>query len=150
MQVLDWNPAWETGIARLDHEHQLLFRNADTLIEAISNRKAQDELVKSINNVNQCVDRCFSCEEFIMALANYPDFASHCTVHNRLCQKIAQINKCVSCDLNALSEALANFVDELIVAHVEDEDRELARYLHDWTKAQPMPDLDFALGVFSS
>lgn len=67
-----WDKSMEVGIEKIDTQHQELFDYTNSLMNAIRERKDQNEVDKVITFLNQYVTTHFSDEEEIMQEHNYP------------------------------------------------------------------------------
>jgi hemerythrin-like metal-binding protein len=83
MQFFDWKKEYETGIAEIDAQHQVLVRLMNTLAEASANR-ASDEisvLNRALVELADYIRVHFQTEEALLARSQYPGIEDHIQAH---------------------------------------------------------------------
>ena len=91
MAYLDWNPAYDTGIAGIDYEHhrlvEMLNEIHDLIVKGIEQRKITDALA----DFHTLATAHFALEEKIMQDGNRPDLDGRRRTHNLLLDQVRQI-----------------------------------------------------------
>ena len=69
---LTWNCSLSIGIDSIDDQHKELFNCLDKLLTAIENGKSNDEVIKTLDFLEEYVIKHFNEEEEIQNKTNYP------------------------------------------------------------------------------
>lgn len=130
MHVLVWNPAWVTGIERIDDQHRALLEQVDQLFEAIHDAGAADRLPGMLVFLAGYVDVHFRDEEGAMEAAGYPGLVSHRAAHDDMRGRLRDLLVQFQEDRSVLTAALLEFMVDWLVNHIDQGDRSMAAYLH--------------------
>lgn len=133
--MFTWDPALETGISELDDQHQLLFRKAGAVLEAVAAGQGAAEVRRTLQFLADYAALHFETEERYMRAAGYPDADAHAEIHQRMTRRLME----VAADYHArgASPALVDDVEALVrgwlTMHIAEKDRAVA----DWMRRAP-------------
>jgi len=71
---IKWEEKWIVGIDKIDKQHQELFSRIDQLIIAMKSGKGKDEVISTLNFLEEYVIKHFNDEEEIQKKNNYPKY----------------------------------------------------------------------------
>lgn len=120
---LNWRPVYECGDARIDEEHQRLFRGANDLLVAVANGAPRDELAPIASSLLAEVERHFEDEEEILRAAAWPGLEAHASIHAKLLARARELTREYLDGRGRPSELFEFLVFELVAAHLLREDR---------------------------
>ena len=69
---LTWNCSLDIGIDKIDNQHKELFNCLEKLLTAIEDGKSNDEVIKTLDFLEEYVIKHFNEEEEIQNKTNYP------------------------------------------------------------------------------
>jgi hemerythrin-like metal-binding protein len=124
-----WNPAWETGIQRIDVQHQGLLAQFEKLLMAIHENHAADRMPGLLTFLADYVETHFSTEEEYMRMAHYPGFPGHKAIHDDLRAKVAHLAEGYRLNPAVVTEEVVDFLTDWLVRHINEEDRSMAQFL---------------------
>jgi len=129
MTVLNWNPAWDTGIEAIDGQHRNLLAQFESLIAAIHEDDLSVRVPELLAFLATYVEQHFATEEGYMRAAQYPGLAEHQARHDELRARVFQLVESQGPDSGDVMEGLVTFLTDLLVGHIDDCDRSMARFL---------------------
>lgn len=122
--LIEWNAKHKIGHARMDAEHQELFRLANRFLTACTQQSLND----TADLFNAYTRQHFSHEEALMRQLRYPATAPHLKEHQSLLDTLDKIMDAI--DQEVLSKAeLEDFVGYWLVKHIATFDAPLAVYV---------------------
>lgn len=129
-----WDESMKVGVKKLDEQHQELFAYSNELMNAIRDRKDQNEVEKVISFLDEYVENHFRDEEEIMQEHNYPFLSFQKEQHKNFIRYFRGVK-------NELKEMKASraylmfrirlLVVDWIVNHTYKADRHFGRFLRD-------------------
>ncbi len=93
MAVFAWDESFATGSAAVDQQHRELFRQVDSLSEAMKRGKGRGEMAAILDFLGQYVMRHFADEEREMDRVHCPAAAANRQAHRDLIAKFGQFRK---------------------------------------------------------
>jgi hemerythrin len=126
-----WDPKLETGIAEIDEQHQLLFRKAASVLEAVQAGQGGMELQRTIQFLADYAALHFETEERFMRAAGFPEADQHAEIHQRINRRLME----VAADFNADGATVGLVADVeammrgWITFHIMEKDRALAQWM---------------------
>ena len=129
MNLVNWNPAWETGIHRIDHQHRELLAQFETLLVAIHEHHPDDRIPDLLAFLSRYVDSHFSTEEAHMQATRYQGLAEHKAIHDEMRFQLGRLVEAFSQDASGVTEEVVQFLTEWLVCHINVEDRRMAQHL---------------------
>ncbi|RTL71414.1 MAG: hemerythrin-like metal-binding protein [Hyphomicrobiales bacterium] len=128
--LIEWRKDFETGVAEVDHEHQLLVDMLNRLHEEIGAHASKDRIVAFLGDVFARISAHFALEETVMRRRRYDDYAAHKTEHELLLDELADIMDRYERDAHAsVYDELAGSVRDWFVNHFKTRDARLHRML---------------------
>lgn len=130
MNDLTWGKRFETGIDRIDFQHQTLF----TMIQSLKNvlkveASIRNEVFKM--NLDQLVDYTqfhFKTEEELMKRAKFPDFDVHIKLHHSLKNEVMNFYNRFNKGDSIESEVII-FLEKWLLNHIGHSDMEYVSYV---------------------
>jgi hemerythrin len=129
-----WDESMKIGVKELDEQHQELFAYSNELMNAIREKKDQNEVEKVLSCLDEYVENHFRDEEEIMQEYNYPFLSFQKEQH----ENFVKYFKGVENELKEMkvSRAYLMFririlVVDWLVNHTYKEDRHFGRFLRD-------------------
>jgi hemerythrin-like metal-binding protein len=133
MDYFEWQSAFETGIVKIDQQHQELFERINTFLLSLYSGEEQIELIKISNFLQGYVEFHFKTEEDLFKRYNYPNADEHIKQHNafRIIQNKIFAN--VKAGKTPLSYAIevGNQLNEWWTNHILGSDKKYVPYLKD-------------------
>ncbi|MDR3146180.1 MAG: hemerythrin family protein [Treponema sp.] len=131
MQQYAWDKSLETGIEKIDAQHQQLFVAVNQLISTYNKGNDQDALRQDLDFLTNYTIKHFFDEEQIQKKYNYPDYPTHKKYHEGF--KVIVRDLSIQFIMKGPSEALVNDIIAKIggwlVSHIKVEDKKLAAYI---------------------
>ncbi len=129
--TITWDPKLETGIAEIDEQHQLLFRKAASVLDAVQAGQGGLELQRTIQFLADYAALHFETEERFMRAAGFPEAEEHAEIHRRINRRLME----VAADFNA-DGATAGLVADVeammrgwVTFHIMEKDKALADWM---------------------
>ena len=69
-----WEEKWSVGVDKIDIQHQELFNRIDQLVTAMKTGKGKDEVISTLNFLEEYVIKHFNDEEELQKKNNYPKY----------------------------------------------------------------------------
>lgn len=130
MKMIKWSKELETGIQRVDFQHQVLILAIQDLANASdsSSTQAKTILKTSLDSLKEYTITHFNDEEDIMKTHQYESFSDHLKLHQHFKSRIlSYMDRCNAGEI-ILSE-LVSFLSDWLVHHIEGDDMKMARAL---------------------
>ena len=91
MAYLDWNPAYDTGVAGIDYEHHRLVKILNEINDMIVKGGEARQISDFLAEFHALATAHFALEEKIMRDENYPGLAGRRDTHYRLLDQVREI-----------------------------------------------------------
>lgn len=88
---LNWDNSLLTGIESIDDQHKELFNRMNQLVLAMKEGKGKDEVIKSLDFLEEYVIKHFDEEEKIQKKNNYPKFSLQHAQHEEFKKELKQL-----------------------------------------------------------
>lgn len=124
--MFEWNPEYSVGVPSIDAQHQMLFRLAGELYQAMSTGQGKAALGRILDRLVQYTATHFAHEERLMRLVDYPGFAAHKLEHEGLVRKVTQFQADFNAGKVAISVQLMQFLRSWLDAHIRGSDKSYA------------------------
>ena len=135
----EWNSILETGYPLLDNQHRQLFAALNSLTDAYTAGKGEEELKRTLEFLNSYVVKHFADEEKMMLQSRYPDYGIHRTYHMGFKTVVRDLTRQLLRE--GASETLVLKVGGVIADwlenHIRGDDFQFAAYLQ--TTDRPVP-----------
>ncbi|MBN2062410.1 MAG: bacteriohemerythrin [Deltaproteobacteria bacterium] len=129
-----WNESLKVGVKEIDEQHKELFEYSNVLMNAIKERREQNEVEKVVSFLNEYVKNHFRDEEKIMQEHNYPFLSFQKEQHENFIKYFKKVQN----ELKEMKESRAYLmfrirllVVDWLVNHTYKEDRHFGRFLRD-------------------
>ncbi|MEM4725280.1 MAG: bacteriohemerythrin [Candidatus Hadarchaeum sp.] len=129
--AFQWSPSLSVGVSVIDAQHQQLIERVNGLLEAMSNGKGPEEIVRTFDFMANYTVTHFSAEEGYMTRHKYPELDAHKQDHdafraevNRLRQQIATAGA-----TGTLTIQTQRWLTNWLVNHIQGRDKRLGDYL---------------------
>ena len=121
----------ETGNIIIDKEHRELLKAVNDLMDACSDGKGRDHMIKTIKFLNDYVDSHFAHEERLQQKSGYPGMTAHKAFHEKYKQTLKEITSGISSDKPSVGElSKLNAHIGLLITHIRTEDKKLGAFLN--------------------
>jgi hemerythrin len=80
---MEWTPQLSVGVKEIDDQHKELFGQVNSLLDAMSQGKDEEEIGKVARFLEDYIVRHFRAEERYMVRYRYADYAPHAAAHTR-------------------------------------------------------------------
>ena len=125
-----WNSTLETGVRRIDEQHQELFRLANALDALLEREVTDDEpIADAIWALTDYVVQHFADEEELMASSGFPMARAHKMQHQRLSGETLKLAADYFNGQQVAVERLAPFVAKWLTEHILADDIEIAKHM---------------------
>jgi hemerythrin len=129
--MVTWSEDLRTGVAEIDEQHQLLFRRAAVVREAVQGEQGTDEVKAAIDFLADYAAVHFDTEARYMRLSAFPHVAAHLAEHATLVRRLELATEIY--EARGASPMLADDVAEIfetwLEAHIQEHDKVLATWL---------------------
>jgi len=126
-----WKDSLTTGNATIDSQHKELVNAANELLEACSQGKGREEIVRTGKFLLSYTKKHFGDEEKLQLKSKYPDYENHKKLHDIL---VKEVNNLVS-DLESQGPTVAlvgkinNLISGWVFDHISREDIKVATHI---------------------
>ncbi len=126
-----WNDSFKIGVALIDEQHKALFDAMDDLYAACSVGKGRQEVVKTVEFLENYVVKHFSDEEQLQKSSGYPKYAAHKKIHDDFILQVRNLKKDIAeHGPTVVSVAKMNtMLSGWLLNHIKNVDTELAQYV---------------------
>ena len=129
MALIEWQDAYNTGVAEVDHEHQELIQLINDLHAELESGH-QATVGDFLGEVFARIAAHFALEETVMRKHRYDEYETHKVEHERLLDEIRDIMDDHEAGAYAdAGEALATTVRDWFINHFKTKDARLHREL---------------------
>lgn len=128
---LTWNCSLDIGIDSIDNQHKELFDCLEKLLTAIEDGKSNDEVIKTLDFLEEYVIKHFNEEEEIQNKTNYPLFDIQLIQHEAFKNDLKEFRRVF--ETHGASTLLALNIQESLVNwlknHIMNLDKDLGDFL---------------------
>lgn len=130
MSVFTWSERYSVNIREIDEQHKKLIGMVDRLHDAM--RQGQGKLIldKILKELIQYTRTHFAAEERIMKANGYPDYETHKSKHDKMCDKVANIYKDYQDGKVSITIDVMKFLQDWIDKHIMSTDKQYAPFLN--------------------
>jgi hemerythrin len=129
--MVTWSEALRTGVVEIDDQHQLLFRRAAVVRDAVRAGHGSGEVKAAIDFLSDYAAIHFETEARYMSAAAYPQAPAHLAEHELLECNLGAAAEAYQAggETPRLAEAVAELFENWLVAHIHEHDRALAGWM---------------------
>lgn len=130
MPVANWSSRFETGIERIDAQHQSLFEAVNQMAESFRTGAATAQAQESLAFVVRYAQDHFQTEEAYMREMGYPALATHQGHHAHLLAEIAALQARAEAG-RPLTMAVTIFLADWLQHHIDEVDMDYVNFVKD-------------------
>jgi len=91
MALLEWRDEFRTGIEGVDHEHEALIEQINSVYALIGDAAERQQVVDALGDIYGSISAHFALEERMMERHGYAEYPQHQADHERLLDEIREI-----------------------------------------------------------
>lgn len=92
---LIWDKMWSVGVDKIDRQHKELFNRINLLVCSMKSAKGKEEMITTLNFLEEYVIRHFNDEEEIQKKNNYPNYEIQHKEHEIFKNNLKELRKSV-------------------------------------------------------
>lgn len=124
-----WNESLETGDARVDEQHRMLFDKIAELQAAIVAKSSHAYVADLLDQVVSLAVEHFTDEEELMASHAYPGLAEQRELHRRFRDDVDRMTAEFRAGDGTLPLRISVFLHEWLTRHMKIEDRKIVEFI---------------------
>lgn len=128
---IKWDSTFSVGDNKIDDQHKELFNRLNKLLEAMKEGKGKNEVIRTLDFLEEYVIKHFNDEEEIQKKNNYPKFNIQHKQHEEFKNELKELRKIFE-NTGVSSLFVINTQQKMIKwckNHIMNSDRELGEYL---------------------
>jgi len=129
MSIFQWKEEFSVDHAEIDTQHKRLFQLADELHRAMTEGKGGAAVGQTLTNLVEYTKHHFACEERLMQLHDYPEYAEHKAFHDDLTARVLEFQRGFQAGRSVVTIELFQFLKDWLSHHIGDTDRKVSVYL---------------------
>ena len=129
MAMIDWQPAFNTGISRVDMQHQNLVNMINDLHDGMMSGQGKEALEAVLKRMAVYATKHFATEEEMFAKYGYAGKADHEREHKAFVEKVTALLTDLEAGKVALSVSVLNFLKDWLSHHILEVDQAYAPFL---------------------
>lgn len=132
-----WSPSLNTGIKSIDEEHRSVFAAVDALLTALRHGYGDQEVILTLQSLEQYASEHVRSEETLMKQKGYPDLTAHAAAHAAFGVRLGELRQTLkqSGTSKALAVQTLQAIGKLLVQDIETHDRKFVAFLTSSGKA---------------
>lgn len=128
--LMQWEKSLELGVDQMDKEHRDLVAHANTLFQAIKEKKSDSVLLDHLKFLAKYTLEHFQHEEAFQKKIGYPDFNAHKAIHEEFKKTVLELTK--KAESHGLDVKMRIDINTLTINwlknHIGVEDRKVANF----------------------
>jgi len=129
MSIFQWKEEFSVDHAEIDTQHRRLFQLADELYKAMTASQGSAAAGQTLTNLVEYAKHHFACEERLMQLHDYPEYAEHKAFHDDLTARVLEFQRGFEAGRPAAAIEPSQFLKDWLSHHIGDTDRKVSVYL---------------------
>lgn len=117
------------GSKIIDDHHQLLFRMADELRQAILTGRDRAAISEVLDRLSAYLVLHLATEEMFMAQSQFPDLEVHCKEHDFTRRTLMDLDQQFRDGRDSAADDVVEFIRSWAEGHISNADRKLAKFL---------------------
>jgi hemerythrin len=130
MALLTWDASYSVKVAKCDEDHKKLFSLLNALHEAMKVGKGTQILHQVVADLANYARLHFAREEALLEMTKYPALAPHRAQHEEFVRRVAQFQQDLKTGNTNQSIAVANFLTDWLVKHIQQTDVKYSAHLN--------------------
>ena len=90
---MKWEEKWSVGVDKIDTQHQELFNRIDQLVTAMKTGKGKDEVIGTLDFLEEYVIKHFNDEEELQKKNNYPKYEIQHREHEEFKDSLRELRR---------------------------------------------------------
>ncbi|ARU54191.1 hemerythrin HHE cation binding protein [Oleiphilus messinensis] len=133
MAIFEWQPAYATGIPKIDQQHKRLVAMINELDDAVHNHASPDHMRAIFEDLFEYTRYHFQMEESLMEEFTYDTACTerHKAQHQRFVNELTSVAESASFATKADGQIILAFLTNWLINHICKVDRKLADHLID-------------------
>jgi hemerythrin len=131
MASLSWNENYSVNIREIDEQHQKLLELVGNLHAAMLQGQGKQTLGKVLDGVVAYAANHFATEERLMKAYGYPEYDEHRTIHQKMTQKVLDIQKHYHQGKVNITLETMKFLEDWVAKHIMGTDKKYSPYLNE-------------------
>lgn len=124
-----WKKEYETGNWKIDGEHEKMFEILEEAFVVVPDEQREEKIRKVLHHLYDFMKYHFKKEEIYMREISYSGYEQHKQIHNTIIQECNKLLMSINDTEEKLFEKkLALFIDEHIVGHMLNEDKDIVEF----------------------
>ncbi len=126
-----WKDSLLIGVREIDVQHKELCDKIDALFDACKLGKGRDEIIKTMEFLQEYTVKHFHDEEVLQQQSGYPKCKEHKAIHEAFIKQVAMLKDELQKDgaSIALVAKINALVIDWLIKHIKNVDKELAQYI---------------------
>ncbi len=131
MAYLKWVDSLSVGVELIDTQHKQMISFVNELIDSLREGKAEKEVDRAIEFLDDYARKHFAAEEELMAKYSYPAIQSHLRQHERFRKEVSILQRELESGVppGMLLMRVRKSLADWFVNHINDVDRSMARFV---------------------
>ena len=124
-----WNSSFSVGNAEMDAQHKQLFHILQDMYNYLQVKDSIESIHKCMAELKNYAVHHLSEEEELMKKVEYPDFANHKAMHDRMTKKIIEFEKSLESHGHFVAYDIIQFVSNWLIHHIREEDTKYGNFI---------------------
>ena len=130
MAFFNWSDSFSVGVEEFDEQHKKLIAMLNGLYDAMKEGRAVEALGPLLSDLIAYTRTHFANEERLLAEKGYPDFEGHKQEHDKLTQRVLELETQFKLGKAAISLDTGKFLKEWLQNHIQGSDKKYGIYLN--------------------
>ncbi len=126
MAEVKWQSFFETGIFRIDEQHQELIGIMNRLDRSLQSDDGPEAIEAALLALVSFADRHFAAEEAIMQETGYLDRERHGAIHHRIRMQMTGMLNRTGSPVQTTANEVLSFLSDWLLDHIVTEDKKIA------------------------
>lgn len=129
--ILTWKDAYSVKNEDMDEQHQLIFKHACRLYEAIDLERGPEQIEGELSALIECTISHFNMEEALMEDSDFPGLERQREQHQGFATRISSIQKAVIDGRQKLDMDFLDLYQDWFIYHILTDDRQYSNYVEE-------------------
>ena len=129
MPFIQWTNDFSVREEMMDKQHQMLFDYINNFCDAIDTGAGHQELVEAFNKIVAYTDFHFKDEERLLKDNDYPDYAVHKAIHEKLIADVMSFRKRLMDKEPNIETGIKQFLKLWLSAHIMGIDKKYSEFV---------------------
>ncbi len=129
MSLINWKETYSVGISGIDNQHKKLIEMINNLHDGMISGKSEESISKVLFDLIEYTTTHFLTEEELFDKYGYPESELHKQQHNKLVEKVIEIQNKYHFGEQVLTMDLMNFLRDWLNDHIIGSDKKYSSFL---------------------